>query len=1784
MLRSWPFSPRVRKDSPRLQPTRCRHEAIPLPGEALGGGADVAVGAGSNVVMVYSALTANAQTETVTVPFQVQGLALGDFIWDRDGRTEISVLADDGSIHILQHGTLNTAPLTAAELPARQAAIRGHHTQSATAPNPTALGAWTVAKQLPYAGSAPSGPVSASAFNSPRLAASSTQDLMVLDAPASQLHILDTSGKTASPSADVSFSGTPVAALALPQKINSDRDIVVLTSSQSAPLLVTTGSDPTFTVTWTNDEDDVDACTNTSITSGTGTDGNLSLREAVCEANNNAPSTSTINIPPASSVGPGTTYGLTSLETGELRQGTGTAYSLSIIGTGTPSNTIIQQTDGVDRIFEEDYAIAGNNPVTIENVTLTGGKCTRTGSSTPPGDCTDGGGAIIAGGLSGDDLTLTSVVMSNNSTGGSGVGDSADNEGGAVAMEAPSITITNSTFTSNTAANGGPGGGVYFLGASTGTGCGAACDIYGSMTITNSTFSSNVSGEGGGVYYTQVTAPQTVTITGSTFTGNQANGSSPGEGGAVFGDTEGSASSTFSGSRFADDTAGVAGSGLALEGIDYTVTATDNWWGCNAGPGSPANNGPLDGSGTFSAGSPNTGCDSLYIDSHDGTSLDTSTWLVLGLSADPTQILPNTGTSTLTADLTHNNVGTGGFSVPDGTPVSFDPGGTLGTISEPIATTLTSGQGTATYTAGGTAGNATPTTTVDNATASTTINILDTVIVTTNQTGFSIIVDLVTYTAPQTFNWVVGSPHTLNTTSPQGSGYVFSSWSNSGTQSQTVSALAAETTYTANFTQGYQLTTAASPSGGGSVTTPPSGGYYAPGASIAVAAIANPGYQFTNWTSSNGGTFTSATSASTTFTMPSAATTVTANFQAVYQLTTQASPSADGSVTSPPSGGYYASGASIPVAASANAGFQFSNWTTSNGGTFTSATSASTSFTMPSAATTVTANFAPVPVAAATSTSVNSSNNPSFTTGSGNSVTFTATVSSTSTVNEGTVTFTDSLSILTCSGGNTVAVSGGQAQCVTSFSTEGTDVITATYNGTVNFLGSNMSVTQVVNNHTVQTVNQWCNPGAVTGGIVIPATAGAATPYPSNIFVTGYTANIAKVTVTLKGISSSDMPPTDLLLVGPAGAEIIPFASVGDTSTISGVDITLDDAAAGQLPAASALTSGTFQPTSLTGGTTLAFPGPAPATTAANYAATDGSATLASTFNGTAPNGTWALYAMASGSPTSATSIGSWCVNITPATVPITITTSPANLLVSADGGTFTAAPLVENWAPGSSHTIATESPQSGGTGVQYVWSSWSDSGAISHSITVPSTATTYTATFNTQYQLTTQASPSADGSVTVPTSGGYYASGAVVPVTAAPASVDYQFSNWTSSSGGTFNSSTSASTTFTMPSTPTTVTANFVAATVQITITTSPANLLVSVDSGTLTEAPLVETWNIGSSHTIATTSPQAGATGVQYVWNNWSDSGAISHGITVPSTATTYTASFTTQYQLTTAVSPSGGGTVSPASGTFYNASMVVNLKATPAAGYVFSSWTGPVASASSASTTVTMSAPESVTANFISALTVSPYPSYSFGTVYLGTLTTKNFTVSNTGTTPITMNGPFISILQGGDSEEFVEVDECPKSLPGGSHCTISVTFVAGPFFSPQTAILSIMDNAPGNPQKVTLTATVIDPQASFNPSSLSFGTQSVGTPTTKTVTLKNTGATTLSNIAMAVAGTNASDFTLTPSSNCGSSLPSGNSCTISVTFKPAAKGALSATLQVTDNTQSGKQTVPLSGTGH
>src|SRR5713226_9522485 len=76
--------------------------------------------------------------------------------------------------------------------------------------------------------------------------------------------------------------------------------------------------------------------------------------------------------------------------------------------------------------------------------------------------------------------------------------------------------------------------------------------------------------------------------------------------------------------------------------------------------------------------------------------------------------------------------------------------------------------------------------------------------------GLQIEVDSTTYTAPQTFNFNAGSTHTINVTSPQSGGagkrYVWTDWSDSGTQSHSIAVPTTAKTYTANFKTQYQIT------------------------------------------------------------------------------------------------------------------------------------------------------------------------------------------------------------------------------------------------------------------------------------------------------------------------------------------------------------------------------------------------------------------------------------------------------------------------------------------------------------------------------------------------------------------------------------------------------------------------------------------------------------------------------------------------------------------------------------------------------------------------------------------------------------------------------------------------------------------------------------------------------------------------------------------------------------------------------------------------------------------
>jgi len=110
----------------------------------------------------------------------------------------------------------------------------------------------------------------------------------------------------------------------------------------------------------------------------------------------------------------------------------------------------------------------------------------------------------------------------------------------------------------------------------------------------------------------------------------------------------------------------------------------------------------------------------------------------------------------------------------------------------------------------------------------------------------------------------------------------------------------------------------------------------------------------------------------------------------------------------------------------------------------------------------------------------------------------------------------------------------------------------------------------------------------------------------------------------------------------------------------------------------------------------------------------------------------------------------------------------------------------------------------------------------------------------------------------------------------------------------------------------------------------------------------------------------------------------------------------------------------------------------------------------------------------------------------------------------------------------------------------------------------------------------TGTGTGPGVSLSPTSVTFGSQAVGTTSAaQPVTLNNTGGAMLTISSISITGTNSGDFAQT--NNCGTSVAAGATCTINVTFTPTAPGTRAGTLTIADNASGSPHTAGLTGTG-
>jgi hypothetical protein len=195
-----------------------------------------------------------------------------------------------------------------------------------------------------------------------------------------------------------------------------------------------------------------------------------------------------------------------------------------------------------------------------------------------------------------------------------------------------------------------------------------------------------------------------------------------------------------------------------------------------------------------------------------------------------------------------------------------------------------------------------------------------------------------------------------------------------------------------------------------------------------------------------------------------------------------------------------------------------------------------------------------------------------------------------------------------------------------------------------------------------------------------------------------------------------------------------------------------------------------------------------------------------------------------------------------------------------------------------------------------------------------------------------------------------------------------------------------------------------------------------------------------------------------------------------------------------------------------------------------------------------------------------------SLNFALQLLGTTSAaQTVQLTNYGTATLNITGIAASA-------NFGETNSCGVSVAAGASCDISVTF-APDAVDKLAGTISIIDNAPGSPQTVSLNG--VGTVVKLVPSFMSFNCVQICSGP-KTATLTNTGSTALSISNISTSSPRVgTGHAFNETNNCPATLGAGLSCTITVTFQGVFNTAYKGTLNVTDNGGGSPQTVSLFG---
>ncbi len=201
----------------------------------------------------------------------------------------------------------------------------------------------------------------------------------------------------------------------------------------------------------------------------------------------------------------------------------------------------------------------------------------------------------------------------------------------------------------------------------------------------------------------------------------------------------------------------------------------------------------------------------------------------------------------------------------------------------------------------------------------------------------------------------------------------------------------------------------------------------------------------------------------------------------------------------------------------------------------------------------------------------------------------------------------------------------------------------------------------------------------------------------------------------------------------------------------------------------------------------------------------------------------------------------------------------------------------------------------------------------------------------------------------------------------------------------------------------------------------------------------------------------------------------------------------------------------------------------------------------------------------------LTPSP-ASLNFGSIPVGSKQTQSVTVTNSG-------GSSVGITQAAVSGNgFTMSGFSPQTLAVGQSITLSVGFTATSAGA-ANGILNLSSNATDSGLSVALSGTgVSGGYLTPSPASLNFGNIPVGSKQTQSVTVTNSGG---SSVGITQAAVSGNGFTMSGFSP--KTLAVGQSITLSVGFTATSAGAANGILNLSSNATDSSLSVALSGAG-